>query len=440
VTARSRLRNEGAAPSVVADREPSSPEAALDRSMLTARPVAVFDNYWAPTLSFARSLGKRGVPLHFYGAGAGGWSRYSSARRSCPPVDDAARFLPWLEARLRSGEIGRVAPTTDLIAFYTAMLREAFPPEVRRSIAPLSEIETCLIKTRFAAACAEVDQPSPSLAAPQHTEHALTVAATLGYPLIVKPKSHLVVGAAERGCLVRNAKELHRAFARYPVAVGQEILAERYPELRWPLLQRYIASARDRVYSVSGVKDADSGIVTASVSYKGEQWPPDIGISTRQVSCADESILKRGLASVDAMLSCGIFELELLAEGDTLLAIDLNPRAFGFIELDISLGHDIPWLWFRTTVAAVPPQPATLTPAPIECRMTIPYYITRGARWLSMSAPARGVVPPPAAEGRVISMHGNWTDPVPTLISYLKFLRHARSLIRNVAAACRLDA
>src|SRR5579871_5701834 len=81
-------------------------------------PVALFDNNWAPTMTFAYSLGRRGVPLHVYGAGASRWSRYCARRRSCLPVEDAERFLPWLRERIRSGEITRVAPTTDLIAYY----------------------------------------------------------------------------------------------------------------------------------------------------------------------------------------------------------------------------------------------------------------------------------------------------------------------------------
>src|SRR5436305_783558 len=114
---------------------------------LTSHPVALIDNFGSPTLSFAVSLGSRGVPLHFYGSGAGRWSRYCSRRAACPPVEDADRFLPWLRRRIRSGEIQRVAPTTDLIAFYVSMFREAFAHEVRRTIPPLLELERSLIKS-----------------------------------------------------------------------------------------------------------------------------------------------------------------------------------------------------------------------------------------------------------------------------------------------------
>src|SRR5260370_423995 len=144
--------------------------------------VALIDNFGSPTLSFAGSLGSRGVPLHFYGRGAGRWSRYSSRRFACPPVEDADRFLPWLRRRVRSGEIQRVAPTTDLIAFYVSMLREDFAPEVRRTIPPLFELERALIKTRFGAACARAGQAVSRNHAPVAASAAGTHPDRLGIP------------------------------------------------------------------------------------------------------------------------------------------------------------------------------------------------------------------------------------------------------------------
>src|ERR1700737_2752122 len=151
-------------------------------------PVALIDNFGSPTLSFAVSLGSRGVPLHVYGSGAGRWSRYASRRAKCPPVEDADRFLPWLRRRIRSGEIQRVAPTTDLIAFYVSMLREDFAPEVRRTIPPLVELERALIKTRFGAACARTGQPVPVTEAPDDAVIGVATAERLGFPLMMKPK------------------------------------------------------------------------------------------------------------------------------------------------------------------------------------------------------------------------------------------------------------
>jgi hypothetical protein len=394
-------------------------------------PVALIDNFGSPTLAFAVSLGRRGVPLHFYGRGAGRWSRYSSRRVGCPPVEDADRFIPWLRRRIRSGEIERVAPTTDLIAFYVSMLREEFPPGVRRTIAPLVELERALIKTRFGAACMRCGQPVPFTEAPDDLERGVAAAERLGFPLMLKPKSHLVAGD-ERGRLVRNMNELRVAYRPYEIAPGHESLAERYPELQWPLLQKYVPSARTRVFSVSGYKDPHGGIVAASLSCKRRQWPPDTGISTAQVSWNDVRILTRGLETVDRLVSRGIFELELLESGTELLAIDLNPRAFGFIGLDIALGNDLPWLWFQSTLQ---PLDARVQPEPrqrLECRLPIPYAISRfvNVLWGVRAADDFEADCDGAARSRTVPMLGDWHDPLPLLVSNLHLLHHPGSLVR----------
>jgi D-aspartate ligase len=409
----------------------------IDPAHRAAFPVAVINNDWAPTLAFAFSLGRQNVPLHFYGPGAGRWSRFCRRRATCPPVGHADTFLPWLQARLRSGEIARLAPTTDLIAYYMAVLREDFPAEVRRTIAPLGEIERSLIKTRFSDACHLVGQQVPSQTAPDDTDGAITAARALGYPLMIKPKSHLVVGSTERGRLIRTEAELRKYYRRYPVASGQARIAAHYPELRWPLLQRYLPTARDCVYSVSGIKDADRGVLAATLTCKRGQWPPDVGVSTVQSLCNDDRILAAGLSAVDKLISRGIFELELLTDGEQLLAIDLNPRAFGFMTLDMAAGNDLPWLWWQTTMNSLEPNNARGPKRALECRFVVPYYFGRAVYRLlgprnvrSRDAPSPNIP--------WVSMLGHRSDPVPMLLanlSLLQLLPHRGGLLRPYIAA-----
>jgi hypothetical protein len=382
--------------------------------------VAIFDNYWASTLAFANSLGRQGVPLHFYGKGAGRWSRYCTMKLGCPPVGNAAEFQPWLREQIRSGAITRIAPTTDLIAYYASNLRSEFTEQVQRAIAPLPEIEACLIKTRFLAASQLPGRPGLSTVSATSIEGAKAAAAQLGYPLILKPNSHLVVGFAERGILLRNEADLYRHFQRYEVRPGQEHLGEIYPETRWPVLQRYLPSARQRVYSVSGVKDSEGGVLSARVSYKCEQWPPDVGVSTLQVGCDDARVLERGLAVVDRVLSRGIFEIELLSDGDDLCPIDLNPRAFGFVALDIARGSDVPWLWYRSTLEPQRPIPSCEPCPPMMARSSPLQFIKAFFHRERFEALPRASV----------SMLGNWRDPMPIMVCGLQSLRHPRALLR----------
>ena len=337
---------------------------------------------------------------------------------------------------MRAGEITRVAPTTDLLAYYLAEIRDEFPVEVQRTITPLPEVERALIKTRFSGACESIGQPVPHTEAPDDPDGAVIAAKSLGYPLILKPKSHLVVGAAKRGQLVRNERELRRNFKPFAVAAGQERLAERYPDLRWPLLQAYLPSAQRCVYSVSGIKDVERGIIAAVLTSKRQQWPPHVGVSTVQAVCEDAHILNAGLHAVDKLISRGIFELELLTEGDRLLAIDLNPRAFGFMMLDIAVGNDLPWLWWQTTAGAIETSMPLKTQVPLECRLVVPYYFGRtiralvGPRASVGDAGKRAAVP-------WISMLGHRSDPVPMLLAHLRLLRllpHRGGLLRPFVA------
>jgi predicted ATP-grasp superfamily ATP-dependent carboligase len=319
-------------------------------------------------------------------------------------------------------------------------LREDFPPEVRRTIAPLEEIERSLIKSRFAAACVAIGQPVPPMGTPTDLQSALAMARELEFPLILKPNSHLVVGFSERGSLIHNEAELRARFGPYAPVPGQSRLAERYPELLWPLLQRYVPSARRQVYSLTGFKDPDHGIVTASLSYKREQWPPDIGTSTVQVSSGDQQILAAALRTVDKLVSCGIFELELLIDEARLLAIDLNPRAFGFINLDIALDHDLPWLWLRSTIGPVAQQLEPSRTSGLEARHVFLHFLRRVA---SRRGPFRGggsSEPRNFQRSRAwISILGYSSDPLPMLLSHARLLRNPRSLARTFLSISRSE-
>ena len=361
---------------------------------------------------------------------AGRWSRFRTSYRRCPPVDDTDAFLPWLRGKLRSGEIGRVLPTTDLLAYYVSCLREEFSETVRRAIPPLGEIEDCLIKSRFAERCAKVGVKVPATSTARDLGEALRLAEEIGFPMIVKPNSHLGIGMAERGAVIESEKELRASFKPYSFHRLHRLFARAYPDLAGPLIQSYLPAGDRRVYSVSGVKDPANGIVAAALTYKAEQWPPRVGISTQQISCQDQRILQAGVAAVDALISCGIFELEMIEQDGELHVIELNPRGFGFMALDIELGNDLPWLWYQSTFGPVAKAAAPARETPLQCRSALQFHVSRWVGLLKGPGRYRKLV---AYAGELSSqtvlMSGRWRDPLPMLIALLSNLRHPRSLI-----------
>ena len=396
--------------------------------------VAIIDNGHAPTLAFVASLGRKNVELSVYGAHRWAitrWSRYCKVFDRCPSPDNYAAFVPWLRNKLRSGEITRVAPTSDLIIYYIALLRDEFPADVRRSIPRLAEVENCLIKSRFHALCKQHDLPAPETCMPDSVDEALADAARLDYPVVLKPKSHLVAGMAERGCVIHSPEELRRQFHAYDVVPGHEPLADMYPELRWPMIQKYIPSAQ-QVYSVSGIKDAYMGIAADMVSYKREQWPPEVGTSVAQTCCDDAAVLAAGLQVVESLLSRGIFEIELVADNNQWLAIDLNPRGFGFMALDAARGNDLAWLWLQSTLVPIARDEVAVTTPQLECRLRTPFYLSR----------LLGVLRGPQRGNKLrelwkelwrpsVAMIGSWRDPVPMLLARLSIFLHPRYLLRS---------
>jgi len=162
-----------------------------------------------------------------------------------------------------------------------------------------------------------------------------------------------------------------------------------------------------------------------------------VGVSLVQIAHEDARILESGLQIVDRLLSRGIFEVELLADGDALYAIDLNPRGFGFLELDMARGADLPWLWFRSTLEPLQRESGPRASVQVEAR----HWLMRLLRAIArprLFTPASTEQPPDRIRPRTsISMLGHWSDPLPMVVSCLKLLRHPRSLLRAQWASSR---
>jgi hypothetical protein len=391
----------------------------------------VFDTESPASLTLLHALGRRGVPVHVFGPGRfppGRLSPYCAHAETCPDPVRFHEFQTWLRERLSSGAITRVAPTSDLIAYHCAALRDAFPPQVRDTIHSLDEIETVLIKSRLNERCRALDLPFPTTWYPESSADAEALAPALPYPVIIKPRSHLGVGTSYRGAVVHAADEFLAAFGPRAAAIGQEPLLERYPELRWPMVQRYPAAGPPVLHSFLGLRDHRTGIVAEAMVYKTDAWPPVVGIGTEFVTFDDPVTRAAGRRVVDAVLSHGLFHIEMLVEGEGRLIIDVNPRAYQAISLDIARGNDLPWLWYRSTLEPVPVQAPPA--AGMSWRRKSIFHLSHWTR--VVGGPDRGTKWRRYRELlRTPAVGGTEGSPlVVRLACELRLLRHPRSLVR----------
>ncbi|HWE25801.1 MAG TPA: hypothetical protein VG496_17815 [Myxococcales bacterium] len=386
--------------------------------------VAIFDADAPPALAFVRSLGRAGVPHRVYSHRR--WpvarcSRWCKEFARCPDPANAVEFVPWLESELRGGHIDLVAPVSDVVAYHVAMLDDAFAPALRARFEPAEGVLASLFKDRFDAACRQLGFATPWAAFPQSLEEARDCAGSFRYPAILKPKSHVGVGIA-RGEVVRDAGELREKYREYSLP---PVEAARHPELALPMVQEYVPRALDNLFSVSGALGAGGEIVAAMASRKIAQWPPTLGIGIEFCALDARELVAQGAALAAGVLGRGIFEVELIRDGrdGRWVAIDLNPRAHGFIRLDIERGADLPLLWYRIATGETV-APVTVLRHDLAWRHGVPYAVQRTVRRLR-GAPRGGAQPLEAVD----VIHDR-ADPLPSLPFVATMLRHPGGLVR----------
>jgi D-aspartate ligase len=406
------------------------------RASRSLPPVAIFDADSPPALAFTRSLGRARIPVCIYSPNrlsVARASRFAASYEACPDPLQVELFLPWLAGELKAGRISIVAPTSDQISYCLAELYDALSPEVQ---AVLPTRETCLnllFKDRFNQACAKAGVPTPWCICPRSVDEARDAAAGLPYPVILKPKSHVGVGV-ERGRVVENRRELEEHYRPYEIAAASASIVSRYPELRLPMIQEYVPAALENLFSISGVLNSKGEAIAFAGMKKTAQWPPALGVGTLFETFEERAFLELGVQEAQVLAGRGLFELELILDRRSghYVAIDLNPRAYGQISLDIARGHDLPLLWYRMArgeeiAAQAPPH------NDVRWVHSIPYHV--GAWVALLRGPGRGS----RLEDYVSSLSGgshvdivnDRDDPLPSVLFTAKMLRHPRGLVRS---------
>ncbi len=398
-------------------------------------PIAVFDAPLPPAIAFVRSLGRVGVPVTVYADEAfpaARASRFTSGFHRCPPLAEVDAFLPWLGNEVAAGRIALAAPTSDLMAFYLGALRDEFPEPSRSLLPTLDSILDCLCKDRFADAITRAGFPVPRMALPVTAADAVRAADDLGYPLLMKPRSHLGVGL-DRGNVVRTRSELESLFRPYPVPPGQRSVIERYPELSLPMLQQYLDPAEHEVVSISGYVSPQGDASELSVSTKRALWPPRVGIGTLFERVPMPSYGQRVAEAASALVRGAIFELEVLVRTRTgdQMAIDLNPRAFGQISLDIASGHDLPARWYEGATCARLPE-RHVGRAPRYWVQGTPYVVGELIQLWRQPSRVRRLARLMRSPELRLPVHAafRWDDPLPGVFHASRMLRHPGGLVR----------
>jgi len=342
--------------------------------------------------------------------------------------------VAWLAATIVRHEIDLIAPTSDTLAFSVGEAMDRLDGSTTDvGLPPAHGIRTCLFKGRFAEALGNLGFPTPPAAIPQSLAEAIAVADEIGYPVMIKPRSHVGIGT-HRGLVVSSRRELVANYRRYEVGLSQRAALRHAPLLAWPILQKYFRRGTVDVVSLTGCLDHEGNVLAIAAARKLRQLPARFGVGTLFEPVALPTFTEDAVRVVRSVLEQGVFELEVLIEPDgSYYAIDLNPRGFGQITLDIARGHDLPRLWYQSVSGEQLPVASPHTAPPHYWQDAVPLYaqllirLVRGPdrraligrEWRRVRSPRVG-----AAFDR--------SDPLPGLLFGLSHLRHPRALWRRL--------
>ena len=405
---------------------------------MTLPAVAVFEAGLPPAMGFIRSLGRAGVRIRAFDSlrhVPGRYSKYVDRFDLAPNVHDVDDFVAWLEEFNERERINLIPPTSDFTAFAVAEFDERHGTDLAGGIGGAGgaqAVRDCLFKDRFARRMEEIGFPVPEWAAPTSLDEAVRAADSIGYPIVLKPRSHIGIGVS-RGQVVHDVDELRAAFGPYPIGRSQTMALRHDPDLDWPLMQHMVTGDHIEVMSISGHVDTDGRVEALERSRKTSQWGGELGIGTMFEVVDHPRFIGHVLEAIPRLLRAAIFEFEVLVDVDTgrYWAIELNPRGFGQMSLSIARGSDLPVEWYRSATgidlaSAHPPRRP-----PRHWRMGTPYFVGTAVRAIrgpdrraTIAELARSVARPTAA-----AMH-SWSDPRPGLAFIAHTIRHPGGLVR----------
>jgi D-aspartate ligase len=312
-------------------------------------PALLCDASFHGTLAAVRSLGRGGIPVLVAGTtrmAPAAWSRYATRTLRSPPVSHAAPFVEWL-VRLGERE-GRlvVYPTSDEMAFLLSTHRSELEKHFALYQPDIDTTLRVLDKKRLLEAAVKAGIDTPPTFFPETAAEAERVARDAGGPLLLKPRTQLFLQVHGKGSILPEAASLTHAFDAFrrghrylpPISDGR-------PELMQPMLQRYYPEAADGIFSLSGFRSRGGDLLLLLGATKVLQRPRRLGIGLCFESAPIPGNLREGARRLlDELGYFGVFELELIQAAGRHLLIDMNPRFFSQIQLDVSRGLDLPRL------------------------------------------------------------------------------------------------
>lgn len=334
----------------------------MSRQMASSGSVLVTDGHLRSCLAVVRSLGRQGISV-ICGArtrfATAQYSKYTDQTFVYPSAERSpSAFRDSLLSYLANNDrIDAVIP----VGHYTTRCVSEYKGDFEEHTAvPVPEYEVfqhAWDKAQTFRTAAQLGIPRPETMFPESVTVAVSAAETLGYPVVVKPRS----GSGSRGLrFVENDEELREAYA--------SIVETDEP----PLLQEMIPQDGEGIGT--GFLFSADGESKAEFAYRRlREYPPDGGPSTLRESIEGDTIRRYGRTLLQELDWSGIAMVEFKRDprdGDPKL-MEINPRFWGSLHLPLHAGVNFPWLLWQYS-QQTPTQEQSGYRTGVRCRYLYP--------------------------------------------------------------------
>jgi D-aspartate ligase len=408
------------------------------------------------TLAAVRSLGRAGIPVVTVGPelfACSRYSRYAQRHLNCPPFEQTEEWVGWLLELARSGPRRAIYATSDAVSFALARYCDDIGAAFDLYQPNLEAVMGILDKGLLLQHAKAVGMGTPDTWVPQSVADAVRIMREVGGKIVIKPRTQLAIKTYTKGTVIdTDATDGRVAYERLlaPGAHDAEF-ARQHPEIMFPLLQRFLPQAMDKVLSVSGFCDISGTHFVTRGAHKVLQQPRQLGIGL----CFEEASVSPSLAQNVADLCrrigyYGAFELEFIDSAQGPLLIDFNGRFYNQLAFDVGRGLDLPGLVYAGATGgpdAVARMMGTIQKA--HSKGDLAFSNSFGLSAMFQLQKALGRISDEEVtrwrdwhalhEGRMIDAVSDTGDPVPVYIDRLKrswnAIRHPRGFVLNTVLA-----
>jgi predicted ATP-grasp superfamily ATP-dependent carboligase len=313
--------------------------------------VLVTDGDNRAALAVTRALGRRGhhvVVAERRSPALAQVSRYCAGRVTYPdPGADADAFITALVDAVRTHEIDVLLPVADITTALVTEHRERIEAICALPVADADVVARAADKVAIMQTAVRLGVPIPATVYVDRGEDPVERAATLAYPIVVKPRrSRLRTPTGWVACSVgyaRTADDLIRLVAATPAEGFPLILQER---IEGPGLGVFMCYKR--------------GVLAAVFSHRRlREKPPSGGVSVLSESVPvrdDARAYAKRLLDDLGWQGIAMVEFKIDARDDVPRLMEINGRFWGSLQLAVDAGIDFPSILLDTLNDA-PPAP-----------------------------------------------------------------------------------